>query len=197
MAENKSRPPRPSIAKLSKTPSWIMLGFIIGAGFILALPRSEPPAPRPIIVTAAPEKPARPEPPQLPTVETLFEQWADYAVWDHDATQVALWDAAVGAYADLYEVRRIDGAYYFRSIPQLTNRPLNHGKRPPPECPFQFTETEQQYRDWREEGRYERPAETSRVPLTMPTEKPAMPAPVPTARPIVPPAPIIDKSPSP
>lgn len=177
---------RPSIAQLSKTPSWVMLGFLLGALFVWRLPRHEPPAPRPIVV--APPEPARSiEPPQISTIEAVFSEWDTYAVWDNDVTQVAMWNAAVGDFAEFYEVRRIDGTYYFRTLTHLTNRVLRHGKQPPPECPLRFTETEEQYREWRTEGRVERPSEELRPKITVPRYSPPAPKPTGTVTPIAPP----------
>ncbi len=183
----------PSVGKLSKTPSWVMLGFIIGVLFVLALPRRPVPEQRPIVVAAQPEKPAQREAPLLTTVEALFAEWSTYAVWDGDVTQIAMWDAAVGSFNDTFEVRRIDGALYFRSIPSLTNRILRHGKLPPPECPLRFTETEEQYREWREHDRYERPPEDLRPTLKVPPAAPVTPVPSMSVTPVAPPQPTIEK----
>jgi hypothetical protein len=188
-------PHRPSISQLSKTPSWVMLGFVLGAAFIWALPRHEEP-PRPIVV-AAPQ-PARraTEPRELTTIEAVFDRWADYAIWSQDVTQVALWNAEVGDFAEFYEVRRIGGELYFRSIPHLTNRVVRHGKPPPAECPLRFTETAEQYKEWHDQDRYERPAENIRPSLPVertapvtpkpsldPQPSPLVPAPTPTELP--------------
>lgn len=184
--EDTPKPPRrPSPSQLSRTPSWIMLGFILGVLFVLALPRREPP-PRPVVAAPTPPPPRRTEPPQLTTVETLFAQWSRYAVWDNDVTQIALWDPAVGAFSDYYEVRRIDGHAYFRSIPRLTNRIIRHGPQPPSACPIRFTETEGQYREWRDEGRFERP-DTSVPAIEPPAYMPAVPRPTSSVTPVQPP----------
>lgn len=160
---------RPSVSQLSKTPSWVMLGFILGALVVWTLPRKEPPA-RTIVVQAVPSKPAVPiESPLLTTVEAVFARWSDYAVWDHDLTQIAMWNSSVGEFAEYYEVLRTGGSYYFRSIPDLTHRVIRHGKPVPTECPLRFTETEEQYREWREQGRYERPPERTGVLPPRPT----------------------------
>jgi hypothetical protein len=159
MDEKRRHPP--SISKLSKTPSWVMLGFILGVLVVLLWPRRQE-APRPIVVTAAPPTVVAPRS-TLTTVEAVFAQWLDYAVWDNDVTQIVVWNPALNSFSDGFEVRRIDGAYYFRSISQITNRVIRHGKQPPPECPLRFTETEEQYREWRNEGRFERPPEETRT----------------------------------
>lgn len=175
---------RPSIKQLSKTPSWVMLGFLLGVVFVWALPRREP-AVRTVIVREAPPEKTRPdEPPLLTTVEAVFTDWDEYAVWDNNRTQVAMWNVAVGEFAEFYEVLRVEGTYYFRSIPRLTNRVIRHGKPPPPECPLRFTETEEQYQEWRQQGRYERPAEDYRP--SPPKRAPALPIPSAEAKPIAP-----------
>lgn len=150
-----------SAAKLSKTPSWIMLGFLLGAAFVIALPplrksrAPEPPAPR----AEEPIRPATPrEPPQLTTIEAVFADWGRYAVWSDDVTEVALWNSHDKAFTDFYEVRRLGNAFYFRTISRLTRRIISRGK-PLPESPLQFTETEEQYREWLNYGRAERPRE--------------------------------------
>lgn len=188
MEEKPSR--RPSIKQLSKTPSWVMVGFIIGALAVYSLPRREPEAPRPIVVAPAPKAVVIERQP-LTTVEAVFTQWADYAVWDNDTTQVALWNAEMGSFAESYEVRRVDGAFYFRSIPQLTHRVINHGKPPPADCPLRFTETEAQYEDWREHDRTERPVENVRATFVPPSYVPPTVAPPPSTSitPVAPPPP--------
>jgi hypothetical protein len=125
----------------------------------------------------------------------VFEVWSSYAVWDNDVTQVALWNPELRAFAEFYEVRRIDGANYFRSLPRLTNRVIRHGKLPPPECPLEFTETEDQYREWREQGRFERPTEDLRPAIAVPQYTPPISVPVPSAtvKPISPPIPSVEK----
>ena len=90
-------------------------------------------------------------------IEAVFAEWQRHAVWSDDTTEVALWNIREKAFTDFYEVRRLGDALYFRTIPKLTRRVLTHGK-PLPESPLQFTETEEQYQEWREHGRSERPA---------------------------------------
>lgn len=191
--EDEIPPRRPSISQLSKTPSWIMLGFMVGAAFVWTMRRPDPPAPRPIVVAPVPEKPRVLEPRQLTTVETVFDEWSKYAVWDDDTTQIAVWNPGMGDFTDLYEVRRINGEFYFRSIPRLTSRILRHGKPPPTDCPIRFTETPAQYEEWRSEGRYERPPEDVRPTIDLPRVQPPalsdpaikMPPPTPPASPAI------------
>lgn len=184
----------PSVSKMSKTPSWVMLGFVLGALFVLALPKRRPPEPalaptKPV----APATPAAPrEPPPLSRIEAVFEEWGKHAVWHDDTTEVALWDPAEERYADYYEVRRINGVPYFRSIPKLTRRIIDRGK-PFEGSPLQYTETEEQYREWDERDKARRPLERmwspppARLPKVEP-ERPALPTPTaPTAERFKPP----------
>ena len=150
-----------STAKMSKTPSWVMLGFLLGAVFVAALPPlRKPPAPETVSLRAIePPKPAVPrEPGPLTTIEDVFATWGKHAVWSDDVTEVALWNIKEKAYTDFYEVRRIGDAYYFRTIPKLTRRTIQRGKHLG-ESPLQFTESEEQYREWQSYGRSEQPLE--------------------------------------
>ena len=156
-AEEKEFPLTPS--KLSKTPSWIMLGFILGALFVWMLPRDPEPAALPTLQKrTAPTEPARTAITTLTTIEAVFENWGKHATWFDDLTEVALWSSETMSFSEFYEVKRTRDALYFRSIPKLTRRIIRHGT-PLPDSPLQFTETEEQYREWREHGRTERPPE--------------------------------------
>ncbi|MEX2044169.1 MAG: hypothetical protein WD941_02375 [Opitutus sp.] len=146
---------------MSKTPSWVMLGFVLGAAFVVALPewRKEQPA----VPVKAPPRVEQPRPPAAPRpppplsrIDAVFEEWGRYAAWHDDTTEVALWDPAEERFADYYEVRRVNGVLYFRSITKLTRRIIVRGKQLT-ESPLQFTETEEQYRDWDDRDRAERP----------------------------------------
>ncbi len=177
-------------AKLSKTPSWIMLGFLLGAAFVLALPplgKKTPPA----TVTARLEPepapaPAKAEPPPFTTIEAVFAEWGQHAVWSDDVTEVALWNSAAGGFANFYEVRRVGGTYYFRTIPSLTRRILTHGK-PLPDSPLQFTETEEQYEEWKRHGRSERPVDRIPTRSMRPVVEPETAPPPPTTTKVPPP----------
>ncbi|MBL9211376.1 MAG: hypothetical protein JNL92_12975 [Opitutaceae bacterium] len=153
----------PSIGQLSKTPSWIMLGFVLGAAFVAALPPLRQPPPAPAVAPVAP-RPDAPPPvraaPVLTTIEAVFAEWGRHAVWSDDVTEVALWNGQERAFTDFYEVRRVGGVLYFRSIPKLTRRIIARGK-PMPEAPLRFTETEEQYQEWLLHGRIERPGEVA------------------------------------
>ena len=172
-------------AKLSKTPSWIMLGFLLGAAFVVALPplRKPPPAmPAPAVVTDSEPPPPR-DPPQLTTIEAVFAVEEEYALWTDDVTEVALWNSRDHAFSDFYEVRRMGPARYFRTIPTLTRRIIQHGK-PRPASPLQFTQSEEQHREWLEHGRTERVPLLDLRPAKRATPPPAE-RPVPIAVPLL------------
>lgn len=173
--EEQAPPPREypvSPVRLSKTPSWIMLGFVLGALFVAALPplRKAAPADAPVrIEFTRPPAPRTAQP--LATIEAVFAEWGGHAIWSGDTTEVALWNSEEKAFSDLYEVRRYGDTCYFRSIPALTRRVVSHGK-PMPDSPLRFTETEEQYREWREHGRTERPVEPGLQPVRPPAAPP-------------------------
>jgi hypothetical protein len=154
--------PRPvPVSKLSKTPSWITLGFVLGALFVLALPnesRRTRAANRAEITAPT----VRLERPKLSDIEAVFLDWERYAVWHEDLTEVAFWDTDKRSYTIFYEVLRRDGAYYFRSIPRLTRPLLKRGV--PEQSPLQFTETEESRRAWIDHGQFEPRRETATTP---------------------------------
>ncbi len=137
-------------AKPSQTPSWVMLGFLVGVAFVLAIPRREPPRPAPVEASKVAPPPA---PRQLSTIEAVFEAWGRYAVWSDNTTQVALWDPATRSFADCYEVLRVGDSLFFRSIPSLSRPVLTHGVVT--ESPLQFTETARQRDEWLREANEE------------------------------------------
>ena len=107
----------------------------------------------------------------------MFEKYGEGAVWSDNTTEVAMWDPTEERYADFYEVRKIDGKLYFRSIPQLTRRIIKRGKVEADSL-LQFTETEEQFREWEQYGRTERPIEWM---WKKPERSPGMTVPPPTA----------------
>ena len=139
----------PSASRLSKTPSWVTLGFILGALFVWALPQVEktvtPPAGRAVTVQLVR--------PKFTDIEAVFAEWGHQAVWENDLTEVALWDVDKRSYSICYEVLRNGENFYFRSISRLTRPVLTHGLSGP--APLQFTETEAMRREWLEHGRFE------------------------------------------
>jgi hypothetical protein len=143
-------PSKPPPGKPSQVPSWVTLGFVLGALFVLALPKRTPDVPlKPVIEEAGPIPERAAEPPRLTTIEAVFASWDKYAVWSNDTTEVALWTSATKSFSDCYAVVRNGSDYYFRSIPALTRPVLTHGVVE--NSPLQFTETERQRQAWVDE----------------------------------------------
>jgi hypothetical protein len=143
-------PAKPVSGKPSQIPSWVTLGFVLGALFVLALPKRTPhAAPVPVVQEASARADIGAEPPKMTTIEAVFAAWDKYAVWSNDTTEVALWDAGLKSFSDCYEVVRSGTEYFFRSIPSLTRPVLTHGVVE--NSPLVFTETAQQRSDWLDE----------------------------------------------
>ena len=138
----------PAKEKPSQVPSWITLGFILGALFVLALPRhgTAEPGPRLMEPEPAAKPPAPPAAPRITTIEAVFEAWEKYAVWSNGTTEVALWSPDTKSFSEFYEVVRVGDNTYFRSITSLTRQVLNHGVDV--NSPLEFTETERQRYEW-------------------------------------------------
>jgi hypothetical protein len=132
-----SRPPPP--AKMSMTPSWVMLGFVLGAFFVWALPEPEKKPPTsPAPVERAPEQTmpiARL--PRLTDVEAVFAQWDRYAIWESDVTEIAYWNEDTRSFSNFFEVLRMGDRLFFRSIPKLTRPLIKRGVEA--HSPFLFT----------------------------------------------------------
>ncbi|HXN34924.1 MAG TPA: hypothetical protein VN877_02055 [Opitutaceae bacterium] len=139
-------PPTP--AKPSQVPSWVTLGFVLGALFVLAWPRrdTEAPAERPAENAAAPTPAKVAAAPKMATIDAVFESWGGGAVWSDGTTEVALWSPETKSYSDFYEVVRVDGEFYYRPIPALTRPIVTRGV--PENSPLEFTETERQRQEW-------------------------------------------------
>ena len=133
---NERTPPRPS-----KTPSWVLLGFVLGALVVWTLPREAAPSGAPPKTTVV-----RLERPKSTDIEAVFAAWGQYAVWDRDLTEVALWDVDLKSYSLFYEILRRGDAFYFRSIPKLTRPILSHGVHV--QSPLLYTETEEMRQEW-------------------------------------------------
>jgi hypothetical protein len=125
-------------------PSWILLGFAIGALFVLLLRREYlrglvPAESSPVAVSEpTPETlTARPADPSLSAVEALWDVWGEHAVWDGDVTEIALWNTRTQTFADCFEVVRRGERVYFRVIPRLTRPVLDRGLGAG--APVQFT----------------------------------------------------------
>lgn len=144
MEDDSETPPAP--AKPSQVPSWVTLGFVLGALFVWALPKREPevplsPPPPPSLHAAKPT-----QNPGTSTIEAVFESWGKYAMWSDDTTEVALWDPTTKGFSQYYEVLRVADTYYYRTLTSLSRPILSHGI--PEECPLQFTETVRQREAW-------------------------------------------------
>lgn len=146
-------PPSPPPARPSLIPSWVMLGFILGAAVVWAFEHKPASPSKPTVIAAtkpAAAEPASPPvplgPPRLTAIEAVFEEWGQYAVWDDDTTEVALWNGTVKAFTDYFEVTRANGHFYFRSISRLTRPLLTRGIKE--NSPLQFTETAAQHEEW-------------------------------------------------
>lgn len=177
--EPEKNPPL-SPSKMSKTPSWLMLGFLTGAAFMWAFQRdgTKPPAPAPVTLTEWPKAVRIPASP-LTTIEAVFDEWKENAVWEHDTTEVAMWRSESGAYSEFYEVRRVGEVLYFRSIPKLTRRFVGSTDALPSNAPLRFTETEKHYREWLEQGRQKSMNEPLVAPRIAPPTPPGVNATVP------------------
>jgi hypothetical protein len=141
----------PKREALSKTPSWVMLGVLIGgvigytakthwdnrsraeAEAAAAVERARPtPTPTPL--------PPPPSKASLTDLEAVFQRWQARAVWRNDVTEVAFWDPASNQFSEYVEILRNGDDYYFRSIPHLT-RPFSE-ETMPKEAPLRFTDPE-------------------------------------------------------
>jgi len=110
---------------MSMVPSWVMLGFVLGAFFVWALPEPGgklPPSPAPVERAPEPMMLAS-RLPRLTDVEAVFAQWDRYAIWENDVTEVAYWSEETRSFSNFFEVLRSGDRLFFRSIPKLT-RPL-------------------------------------------------------------------------
>jgi hypothetical protein len=130
----------------STIPSWVMLGFAAGVLCMWLLRATVEKSEAPAVPPADPVPPRVAVAPRPMEIEAVFAQYAEHAQWANDTTEVVLWNRGAQEIIDRFEVRRLGGEYFFRTIPQLTRRVLNHGV--PDNLPIQFTETEAQYQQW-------------------------------------------------
>jgi hypothetical protein len=154
MDDEPDEPRPPKREQLSKTPSWIMLGFALGAGCVLLWPRREEPRPALTSAASAPRRPAgAPKPPTIERAtffESVFAEWSKYAGWDNELTEVAFWSAETKSFSEKFEVFRSGDRFYFRSISQFTRPLLTHGV--PDNSPLQFTESQAARDEWLKEN---------------------------------------------
>jgi hypothetical protein len=154
MDDEPDEPRPPKREQLSKTPSWIMLGFILGAACVLMWPRREEEVRTALTATAPvaspPGKPAPPTIERATFFENVFAEWNKYAVWENELTEVAFWSAETKSFSEKYEVFRSGERFYFRSISQFTRPLLTHGV--PDNSPLQFTEPQAARDEWLKEN---------------------------------------------
>jgi hypothetical protein len=127
-----------------------MVGFIAGALFAYGVQREvvrrEEAKPLPAPVLAEPVHPVEPQHSgaalkdraSLSAIENIFTEYEGQAVWHNDLTEVALWNAETGKYAEFFEVMRSGDYYYFRTLPHLTRAVLRQNVDP--NAPLRFTE---------------------------------------------------------
>jgi hypothetical protein len=137
---------------LSKTPSWIMLGVIVGATIAwygrerFDLRQAAEAATREAEQKAAKAAEPAPPPPKpavrlsLPEMEAVFDDWQQHATWLNGLTEVVFWNPNTQQYSDAVEILKSGDENYFRSIPKLT-RPLVEDNVNPG-APLRFTEPE-------------------------------------------------------
>ena len=141
--------PKTSQPKLSKTPSWIMVGFIAGALFAYGVQQevtrqaerkpAPPPAPVPALIEPAHSSATLKDRASLTAIENIFTQYEGQAVWHNDLTEVALWNAESGKYSEFFEIMRSGDYRYFRTLPHLTRAVIRQNVDP--NSPLRFTET--------------------------------------------------------
>ncbi len=157
--------PKPRAPQLSKTPSWVMLGFILGGLFVYTVQRQTQREPRPRTAATVPAAPnsisvAKPEPDRRPqpgelrqplyAVEDVFETYKDHALWEFDTTQVAIFNPETNSCTDYVEVLRDGDKYYFRTLSRLTRPLIDRGLGP--HAPIVFTEPESMREERRLQG---------------------------------------------
>lgn len=135
MEEFDESPPA-SRPKPSKIPSWIMLGFLMGALFVWALPRPRPASPAPAPVTPVISAPASATHPRFSDLEASFLEWQQYALLSGERGYVVMWDAESRSFRDCYEVLRRSDEFFFRSVPRPRN--LRAREDVPANSPLQF-----------------------------------------------------------
>jgi hypothetical protein len=165
-----------------------MLGFVLGALFVVALPpmgedKPASPVPKPV----EPPKPTPPAPPQVATIQAVFEdpRWEGIVatMWSRDTTEVALWNSDTRDFTDFFEVRRFGNEYYYRSIPTLTRPLLSNVAGLSKDCPLRFTarpaddlfseaQIPSSRRDPADEKKWKPSVQTSEAPLPQVTAPP-------------------------
>lgn len=135
---------------MSRAPLWLTAGFALGLGFGWLFFVTEE-KPKVTVSTPQPPPDLRPAPTAkirrdagtLAEVEKVFQRWGGYAVWANDVTEIALWREQTKRRDDFYEVRRVGGKFYFRTLTRLSRPVIDHGVRS--NLPIEFTETQAMY----------------------------------------------------
>ena len=135
---------------LSQAPSWVIVGFVAGILVMLGFrggdeePEAAPPPPAPEptaheIMAEEPQVTSESDAPSLEIVEALFSAHQEFAFWNEDRTEIAVWNSHTLSFSDHFEVVRHDDGWYFRPILRFTRLPIEgYG---PPNSPILFTET--------------------------------------------------------
>jgi hypothetical protein len=138
---------KPPMERLSKVPSWIMLGFVIGGIVALTVKReidlrdrASEASSAAVVPTPVPTPSPEPHHAGLNVMEDIFEKWQANAIWSHDLTQVAFWDPTTNRYSEYVEVLRNGDDLYFRTLPALTWPLIEDGVSP--DTPLRFAEPE-------------------------------------------------------
>ncbi|HEU5078057.1 MAG TPA: hypothetical protein VFT72_02525 [Opitutaceae bacterium] len=141
---------------LSRTPSWIMLGFVIGCIVSLSVKKQIESRAAAEAIRQNAAQGAAPTPTPTPTpvpqihhatlneLEAVFVRWQSHAVWRNDLTEVAFWNPLTNQYNEYVEILRSGEDFYFRNITHLT-RPLSHDDIPH-DAPLRFTDPEERVR---------------------------------------------------
>ena len=143
--------------KPSQIPSWIMVGFVIGAltmwafqsggpaELVAEAERAEaelPEVEKPEVLEGGFNPMAREDQPSIELVAALFDEFREYAFWSNGRTEIAAWNGKTLSFSNRFEVLEQDGRTYFRPISSFSRLPLEgYG---PDASPLLFTETAEQ-----------------------------------------------------
>ncbi|MDR2674770.1 MAG: hypothetical protein LBC18_07865 [Opitutaceae bacterium] len=118
-------------------------------------------------------------------IDAVFRAYGAGAVWEHDLTEIVLWNPATQGYGTGIEVLRNGDVYYYRLLDRLTRPVLTEGVDP--DAPIRLTEPAS-YQERRRQQRLDawrsRPAAPPPPPPLAPLAPP--PATAPAARPAAP-----------
>lgn len=145
------------VEKPSQIPSWIMVGFVIGAltmwafqsggpdELVAEAKRAEVATPKeaePEVLAGSSNPMAREDQPSIELVAALFDQFREYAFWSNGRTEIGVWNGKTLSFSNRFEVLEHGGRVYFRPISSFSRLPLDgYG---PDASPLLFTETAEQ-----------------------------------------------------